>query len=110
MKFSDAPESNLQFPKEMMHKVMHCALEVENIQLMASDYLGEHPFQQGNNFAVSIDTADEEQAFSVFSSLSEGGQVLMLFEEAFWGGKFGMLVDKYGVNWMLSLVEGDATT
>lgn len=105
MRFKEAPESELQFSKENMDKIMHCCLQAGSFEIMASDYVSEHPFKQGNNFAIALDTNDENQAFAVFNGLSEKGHVLMPFEEAFWGGKFGMLVDKFGVNWMISLEE-----
>lgn len=53
MRFNEAPESDLQFPKEAMNKIMHCYLKTKDVQIMASDFVGEQPFQQGNNFAVS---------------------------------------------------------
>lgn len=107
MQFKDAPEEVCKnVPAEAMELTMHCMLEAGNIALMSSDYLNEHEaFTQGNNFAVSINTEDEDEAVAIFNGLSEGAFVMMPFEEAFWGGKFGMLRDKYGVNWMVSLEE-----
>lgn len=106
LRFKDTPESDLQFPQSIMNQIMHSCLKVGSLEIMASDYVSKHPFQQGNNFAVALNTNDEDEAYGVFNGLSENGQVLMPFEEAFWGGKFGMLVDKFGVSWMVSLEEG----
>lgn len=105
MRFSDAPEADIQFPKEVLNLIMHCQLEVSNVKILASDYVSEHSFVQGNNFAISLTSNDEDEANAVFQGLADGGQILMPFEEAFWGGKFGMCVDKFGVNWMMSLEQ-----
>lgn len=105
LRFKDAPESDLQFPQGIMNQIMHSCLQAGSFEIMASDYVSEHPFKQGNNFAVALNTNDEEEAYGVFNGLSENGQILMPFEEAFWGGKFGMLMDKFGVSWMVSLEE-----
>lgn len=104
MRFSDAPKEVMEVPEFMQKLVMHCTLDFGDTSIFASDYLNEdQPFVAGSNFAVSLNTDDEEQAISVFNSLAEGGTIMMSFMEAFWGGKFGMLQDKFGVQWMLSL-------
>ncbi|WP_428740392.1 VOC family protein [Tenacibaculum sp.] len=110
MQFKDAPEEVCKnIPEEAKELIMHCTLEAGNLSIMASDFFNEkEAFNKGNNFAVSINTEDEEQALSVFNGLSKGAFVMMPFEEAFWGGKFGMLRDKFGVNWMVSLEESIA--
>ncbi|GFD75093.1 MULTISPECIES: VOC family protein [Tenacibaculum] len=108
MQFKDAPEEVCKnIPEEAMELTMHCTVEAGGFSIMGSDFLNEkEAFTKGNNFAVSINTEDEDEAVAIFNGLSsDGAFVMMPFEEAFWGGKFGMLKDKYGVNWMVSLEE-----
>lgn len=105
MQFNEAPEEVCKmipdFAKEL---IMHCTLEVGNMAILASDFLNEkEEFNTGNNFAISLNAEDEDEALTVFNGLAEEGTVLMPFAEAFWGGRFGMLKDKYGVSWMMSL-------
>ncbi|MGG8494863.1 VOC family protein [Tenacibaculum sp. TC6] len=108
MQFKEAPEEVLKnipdFAKEL---IMHCTLEVsDDMAILASDYLNaDEKFNAGNNFAISLNADDEDEALSVFNGLAEGGTILMPFEDAFWGGKFGMLKDKFGVSWMMSLED-----
>ena len=45
---------------------------------------------------------DEEQGHAIFEGLSEGAQITMPYNNVFWGGKFGSLVDKFGIQWMVS--------
>jgi len=43
-----------------------------------------------------------EELDKVFNALSEGGNITMPLQDAFWGARFGMLTDKYGVSWMFN--------
>ncbi|WGH76068.1 VOC family protein [Tenacibaculum tangerinum] len=107
MQFKDAPEEVYKnIPDEAMELTMHCTVEAGSFSIMGSDFLDENEtLTKGNNFAVSINTEDEAAAVAIFNGLSNEGSVMMPLEEAFWGGKFGMLRDKYGVNWMISIEE-----
>jgi PhnB protein len=59
-------------------------------------------FVAGTNSAVSISADTEEEGRRLFDALSEGGNVMMPFSEAFWGGLFGMFTDRFGVHWMVA--------
>ena len=56
----------------------------------------------GNNFSLSINTESKEEADWLYNSLSAGGDLGMPMEDTFWGAYFGMLTDKFDVNWMVS--------
>lgn len=104
MRFSDAPEGTFEYPESAKNLIMHATLVFNDCTLLASDNIGEQ-MTIGNNFSLSFDADDEAQAQSVFSSLIEGGTVIMPFETVFWGGKFGMLLDSFGIQWMVSCNE-----
>ena len=57
---------------------------------------------QGNNFSVSITADSKEEADNLFNKLAQGGQITMPLDNTFWGDYFGMLTDKFDVNWMMS--------
>ncbi|MNX91167.1 hypothetical protein D3C86_1232390 [compost metagenome] len=59
----------------------------------------------GNNFSVSVSADSKAEADRIFSGLSDGGKIGMPLNNTFWGDYFGMLTDKYGVNWMMSYNE-----
>lgn len=61
----------------------------------------EFPYKSGNNITLSL-TIDYSEAKSIFNRLSKKGNAIMTFAEVFWGGKFGMLVDQFGIQWMVS--------
>ena len=100
MRYSDGPPEYLVKGKE--DKIMHTTLSFGNgCELKASDTFHK-PVVKGNAYTVSIMADDETQGEKMFAGLSEGGQIEMPFQEVFWGGKFGNLVDQFGIQWMIS--------
>lgn len=102
MRFGEAPPTAFKVAEKDKDLVMHCTLEFNNCLLMASDTILPDKVNPGNNFSLSINVANENEAASYFNALMEGGTEIMPFEDAFWGGKFGMLLDKFGVQWMFT--------
>jgi len=101
MRFEGSPVA-ASVPADWGGKVMHGVLRSAAGQLMASDATHERVNTPGDNFALSLSTEDEAEADGVFAKLSAGGAVTMPFEKTFWGAKFGMFTDKYGISWMLN--------
>jgi PhnB protein len=56
----------------------------------------------GTNFNVSITAESKEEADKLFNALSEGGKTTMAMQDAFWGSYFGMLTDRFDIQWMIS--------
>ena len=71
---------------------------------MASDGSCEGP-ANFDGFSLSISVPDEAAADRVFNALADGGLVTMPLEETFWAPKFGMLQDRFGVGWMVSVAH-----
>ncbi|MCO4822304.1 MAG: glyoxalase/bleomycin resistance/extradiol dioxygenase family protein [Flavobacteriaceae bacterium] len=100
MRYKEAPPEAFEVTEAMENLIMHCTIEFRGQTLMVSDNMTPH-MTPGNNMSLSINT-DEEAAYTMFHSLLEGGQQIMPFADAFWGGKFGMLIDKFGIQWMFT--------
>lgn len=81
-------------------RTMHSQLEAEGIMLMASDSFPGHPVTIGSNVTINMNFTDENEQTTVFNAISAGGHVIMPLEITFWGARFGMCSDKFGVNWM----------
>jgi PhnB protein len=81
---------------------MHTSLRMGDTMVMASDGRceGSTSFQ---GFSLSLTVADEAEADRVFAALTEGGQIQMPLTETFWSPRFGMLSDRFGVGWMVSI-------
>lgn len=86
-------------------KIMHVALPIgEGNVLMGTDSLDSmgRKLTIGNNFSISLSAEGEAEATRLFNGLSADGRVEMPLQQAFWGALFGMLTDKFGVQWMVS--------
>ncbi len=85
-------------------KIMHSELEAENgIRFMASDTPNSMGYQVGTNMSMSLSGEDEGELRGYFEKLSEGGTITMPLEKAPWGDVFGMLKDKFGVDWLVNI-------
>jgi len=70
---------------------------------MASDAMPDVPFKGKHGFSLSIGYDDVAEGQRVFDALAEGGKVTMPFGKTFWAAGFGMLVDRFGVPWMINV-------
>lgn len=92
-----------EFPiaEEWKEKVMHANIQIGDTQLMGSDgRQGEKTAYSG--FSLSVSDVPVDEGARIFKALAEGGQVTMPFGETFWAEGFGMLVDKFGMSWMVN--------
>ncbi|HET6327618.1 MAG TPA: VOC family protein [Planctomycetaceae bacterium] len=92
-----------QIPKEFADRILNAQLELPGGALLyAGDAPAHVPYKeiQGVTLALNYDTVEEAE--SKFNTLAQGGQVTMPFGPTFWARKFGMLVDKYGVAWVIN--------
>ena len=106
-RYKDMPPQEGMPPisSEIGERIMHMSLPISNeTMLMGSDAGGDWApnIVQGNNVAISINTDSKEKADKLFNGLSSGGKVTMPMDNTFWGDYFGMFVDKFGINWMVS--------
>lgn len=103
------PSDDYTVPDGDKNKIMHVSLPIGKSVLMGSDTGGDWApsFKQGNNFSISINADSKDEADTLFNKLAEGGQVTMPMDNTFWGDYFGMLTDKFGINWMMSYNENN---
>lgn len=92
-----------QDPEEA-DKIMHAMLVTENgITLMASDAPNSMPFQPGNTINISLSGENEQEIRGYWEKLADGGHVIMPLEKAPWNDIFGMVVDKFGIQWLVNI-------
>jgi PhnB protein len=101
MSFSEG-KGQCDFPEEAKDRIMHSRLTKGTVLLMASDTMPGMPFQQGNNFSISLNCESAQEADKLFSALGESGKVIMPMQDMFWGAYWGMVTDRFGVNWMFN--------
>jgi PhnB protein len=100
MTFGDSPMSQ-QMPAEWHNKVMHARMTVGNTVLMGSDPPHDQ-YEAPKGFSLSIGVKDPAEAERIYNALSEGGKIEMPLQKTFWAAKFGMLVDRFGIPWMIN--------
>jgi PhnB protein len=88
-------------------KIMHSRLEANDLIFMAADTPNHMEYQPGSNFSMSLSGEDEAQLRGYFDKLADGGTVIQPLEKAQWGDTFGMLVDRFGVRWLVNVNQGE---
>jgi PhnB protein len=103
MLVKDTPMAS-EMPPGSGDRVMHASFTADEIKFMASDGQDTKPVDpDAGNISMSLSFDDAARGEAVFNALSAGGKVGMPIKEAFWGGRFGMLTDKFSTEWMVAL-------
>lgn len=105
MRFKESPEPHQpgMVPPGFENKIMHTSFRVGETTVMASDGCsGEKPSFQG--FSLSLSVPSETEADRAFAALAAGGQVRMPLTKTFWSPRFGMVADRFGIGWMVSVM------
>jgi PhnB protein len=95
-------EVNVEAPPEARDRTMHAKLTKGACVLMASDIMPGMPFQRGNNFYICLNCESLEETERVFAALGENGKITMPLQDTFWGARFGLIVDQFGIGWMFN--------
>jgi len=105
MRFKESPEPPQpgMVPAGSENKIMHASFRIGDTMVMASDghCTGKTDFQ---GFSLSLTVANEAEAERKFAALAEGGQVQMPLAKTFWSARFGMVADRFGVGWMVTVM------
>ena len=103
MRFDESPDAPPpgMVPAGFEKKVMHAAFRVRGIQLMASDGCGEQSKFDGFRLALALPT--EADARRAFDALAAGGIVQMPLTRTFWSPCYGMVTDRFGLGWMVTV-------
>lgn len=102
MRFKDSPDPNAcaGVPED---KIMHASLRIGGSNVMASDGRCDEPMRfEGFSLSLAVNTDAEADKF--FNALTQGGKVVMPLTKTFWSPRFGMVTDKFGVMWMVSVI------
>jgi PhnB protein len=103
LRYKDTPEGG-GVPEKEKEKLMHVSLPVgKGHSIMAADPLDSMgQLIAGNNFHLLLEAESKDEAEKLIKGLSAGGKVTMPLNDTFWGSYFGMLVDKFGIEWMVN--------
>lgn len=108
MRYNESPQPMPpgSIPPGFEKKVMHASFRIGDSILMASD--GDDEDLKFSGFSLSLTCTTEDEAKRVFGSLSEGGQVTLPISKTFWSPCFGMLKDRFGIGWMVTVASGQS--
>jgi len=95
-------ESPMPSDEDYKDKVMHARFVFDGNMIMVSDVFKGQPVSTNGNIQLSVDVDNEGKLDEVFNKMAEGGTITMPLADQFWGAKFGMLKDKFGVSWMFN--------
>ena len=98
-RYGDSP---MPSDEDYKQKIMHARLQFGDNLIMISDSFKGQPFSTHGNIQLSVEVEDGTAMENVFNKMAEGGTITMPLADQFWGAKFGMLQDKFGVSWMFN--------
>ena len=99
-RYGESPMAD-QAPPDWHDKLMHGNVTVCGQALMGGD-LPPDRYEAPKGFSLSLQLSDTSEAERVFSALSEGGKITLPLEKTFWAARFGMVVDRFGIPWMIN--------
>ena len=88
-------------PADWGDKVMHGSVTVGGQVLMGADVTPDR-YEEPQGFSLSIQLRSTTEAERIFHELATNGMVLMPLEKTFWAAGFGMLVDRFGIRWLIN--------
>lgn len=98
-----------QVGPEWQNKIVHARLVVDGQDLYGSDAPPQY-YRQPQGFSVSLTVKQAAEAERVFQALAENGKVEMPLQQTFWSIRFGMLVDRFGIPWMINCEQAAKQT
>ena len=99
---ADMPaEAQGQMPPSYKNLIMHARLVAGDNVLMGSDAPADR-FEKPQGFSVSIQVDDPSEAERIFAALADNGRITMPIQQTFWAVRFGMLIDRFGIPWMVN--------
>ncbi len=102
MRNGDSPMAD-KVPPEDKNKVMHASFTSGDLTFMAADGRSTKAIDpEAGNITLCIEADNHAAGERIFKALAAGGKMKMPFEDAFWGGRFGALDDRFGIEWFVS--------
>ena len=104
-RYGGSPMSD-EAPADWQDKVMHGSVTVGELVLMGGD-VAPGRYEAPKGFSLSIATKSISAAERIFRELAEGDSVTLPLQQTFWATRFGMVVDRFGIPWMINC-EGES--
>jgi PhnB protein len=102
MRFGDAVAMGRPAPDTHKDRVMHAILRVGEERFMVMDAPPGVPVPAASNVQIALELDDPAELTERFDALAAGGVIRVAPHDAFWGAKFGMLTDAFGIAWIFN--------
>jgi PhnB protein len=108
MRYKESPEPPPpgRLPPGFENKIMHTSFRIGQTTVMASDGCSADK-AKFEGFSLALSVGDEAEARRAFNGLAEGGKVHMPLAKTFWSPCFGMVEDRFGIGWMISVASAE---
>jgi len=105
MRYKESPEPPPpgMLPPGFENKIMHTSFRIGQTTVMASDGCSTEK-ASFEGFSLALTVLSEAEADRAFAALADGGKVKMPLAKTFWSPRFGMVEDKFGIGWMVSVM------
>ena len=90
-----------QVPADWQNKVMHGTLTIGDLVLMGADVAPDR-YEAPKGFSLSIHIEDASDGERIFHELGKDGRIVVALEKTFWADRFGMVVDRFGMSWLIN--------
>ena len=97
--FADA---NMAQDESQKDKILHAVFEAGDLKFMVSDCPPPVTVSSGDQVSLSLNFTELEAIEKTFAALADGGNITMPIQDTFWGARFAMTKDKFGVHWMFN--------
>jgi len=95
-----------QVPADWSDKVMHGSLTVGGQMLMGGDVAPDR-YEEPKGFSLSLQITSTDDAERIFHALAKDGRVVVPLAQTFWATRFGMVVDRFGIPWLVNCEGAD---
>ncbi|MFL5484284.1 MAG: VOC family protein [Gemmatimonadaceae bacterium] len=99
-RYADSPMADV-VPEGWDSKIMHGSVRIGGKLLEGADVPPER-YEKPQGFSLTLNVTDADDAERLFESLGSGGQVVYPIAKTFWSERFGMVVDRFGIPWMIN--------
>jgi PhnB protein len=105
MRWKDGPAACSEGPIPNGELIMHATFTAPGVRFMASDGRETKTIDpEAGNIALALHVTESVEGDRIFDALSAGGSVTLPLQPMFWGERFGIVIDRFGTEWMMSTV------
>ena len=100
-RYAGSPMEHLA-PPGGSDKIMHGSLKLPGLELNGADVARTEIYEVPMGFSLSVHIVNAGEAEGIFGELADGGRIVMPLEKTFWAERFGTVVDRFGITWLIN--------